>query len=200
MKKASILLAAILLIALSACQTKAPVNKSAKNGNGTPALNIIQSSTSTPKATAKVTPKATASAAPTTYNFFTEIDEVASAKNSDVVEIREKMFVAQTNDVYYNADDYFGKTIKYEGIFTAYTWEETGLTYYSVFRYGPGCCGSDGNCGFEVIWDNAYPEPDDWVEAVGTLEVYEEYGEKYLRLALDSLTVLETRGEEYVWQ
>jgi uncharacterized membrane protein YcgQ (UPF0703/DUF1980 family) len=120
--------------------------------------------------------------------------------NDGVIEIKEKMFVAQTNDVYYNAEDYLGKTIKYEGIFDQYTWEENGVTYCSVFRYGPGCCGTDANAGFEVIWDNAYPEPNDWVEAVGVLEEYDEDGYTYLRLALTSLTVLDTRGEEYVTQ
>ncbi len=44
------------------------------------------------------------------------------------------------------------------------------------------------------------PEPDDWVEAVGVLEEYDENGYKYLRLALSSLTVLKTRGAEYVSQ
>jgi hypothetical protein len=61
----------------------------------------------------------------------------------------------------------------------------------------------DANCGFEVQWagDNAdYPEVNDWVEAVGVLEQYEENGMNYLRLDLTSLTVLETRGAEYVTQ
>ncbi|MDR0861324.1 MAG: hypothetical protein LBN30_00885 [Oscillospiraceae bacterium] len=193
MKKVNLLLiAALLLIALSGCQAKAPVNQTAKNGNGTPALNVIQNSAPTSAVTATATPA--------TYDFFPEMDEVAAARDSDVIEIKEKMFVAQSNDVYINTEDYLGKTIKYEGIFYEYTSEGTGVTYYSVFRYGPGCCGSDGSCGFEVIWDNEYPQPDDWVEVVGVLEEYDEGGFTYLRLALSSLTVLETRGAEYVTQ
>jgi uncharacterized membrane protein YcgQ (UPF0703/DUF1980 family) len=117
-----------------------------------------------------------------------------------VIEIKEKLFVAQTNEIYVNSPDYLGKTIKYEGIFNVFTWEENGVTYYTAFRYGPGCCGTDGNCGFEVIWDNAYPETGDWVEVIGVLEEYDEDGETYLRLALTSLTVLDTRGAEYVTQ
>jgi uncharacterized membrane protein YcgQ (UPF0703/DUF1980 family) len=122
----------------------------------------------------------------------------------EVVEIKEKMFVAQSNDVYYNADDYLGKTIKYEGMFQSYTDSASGITYYSVVRYGPGCCGVDANCGFEVLWsgDNTtkYPEINDWVEAVGILKEYEENGYMYLRLDLTSLTVLDVRGAEYVTQ
>ncbi len=93
-----------------------------------------------------------------------------------------------------------GKRIKYEGIFSKYITPDTGITYFSVIRYGPGCCGIDANAGFEVQWDKDYPDPDDWVEAEGILEEYEEDGYPYLRLALISLKVLSTRGAEYVSQ
>ncbi len=118
----------------------------------------------------------------------------------DVIEIKEKLFVAQTNDVYYNADDYLGKTFKYEGIFDTYDDPYNGQTYYAVIRYGPGCCGIDANAGFEVKWDRAYPKQNDWVEAVGVLEEYEENGQHYLRLVLSSLNVLSVRGAETVYQ
>ncbi|MCL1895212.1 MAG: hypothetical protein FWG03_01550 [Clostridiales bacterium] len=117
----------------------------------------------------------------------------------DVIEVKEKMFVAQMNDIYYNADDYLGKTIKYEGIFDIYE-EDTGVDYYFVIRYGPGCCGIDLNAGLEVAWDKGYPEQNDWVEVVGVLEDYEDNGNNYLRLALSSLTVLDVRGAEVVTQ
>ncbi|MDR0999621.1 MAG: hypothetical protein LBL96_02280 [Clostridiales bacterium] len=119
-----------------------------------------------------------------------------------VVEIKEKLFVAQTNDVYLNPQDYLGKKIKYEGIFKSYYSEAYDETYYSVIRYGPGCCGIDMNAGFEVLWKDttgkAYPEVDDWVEVVGAVSEIEQDGEKFLLVELDSLTVLDTRGEEYV--
>ena len=118
----------------------------------------------------------------------------------DFIEIKEKLFIAQTNDIYFNTDDYLGKTIKYEGIFDEYRDSVTNITYYSVIRYGPGCCGYDSNAGFEVIWDKGYPEANEWVEVVGVLERYEELDEEYLRLKIISLTVLDTRGQEYVAQ
>ncbi|WP_313133187.1 TIGR03943 family putative permease subunit [Anaerocolumna sp.] len=124
----------------------------------------------------------------------------AQDDDSDIIEIKEKMFIAQTNDIYFNPVDYLGKTIKYEGIFNVHEVPETDTRYYSVIRYGPGCCGVDAYAGFEVIWDKDYPEQEDWVEAVGVLKEYEENGYQYLRLELTSLTVLSTRGEEYVYQ
>lgn len=124
--------------------------------------------------------------------------ETLSGDRDDVVEITENLFIAQTNDIYINTEDYLGKTIRYEGIFMSDYWEETGTTYFYVIRYGPGCCGYDSNAGFEVAWDGECPEENDWVEAVGVLEMYEENGYEYLRLQLTSLTVLDERGEEYV--
>jgi uncharacterized membrane protein YcgQ (UPF0703/DUF1980 family) len=122
---------------------------------------------------------------------------------TEVVKIKEKMFISQVNDVYLNAQDYLGKTIKLEGIFK----EEQGYdkSYCFVLRYGPGCCGSDGNVGFEVAWDNEktkpYPNDNSWVEATGVLKTYEEDGfMQYLYLDLASLNVLSRRGAETVMQ
>ncbi|MDD4565591.1 MAG: hypothetical protein PHE79_09005 [Eubacteriales bacterium] len=120
--------------------------------------------------------------------------------SSDVIEIKEKLFIAQTNDIYINPQDYLGKTLKYEGIFDSYYYDVTDTTYYYVIRYGPGCCGFDANAGFEVVWSGDYPNKNDWVEVIGVLEEFEEDGYKYLRLNLSSLVVLDTRGEEYVYQ
>jgi zinc transport system permease protein len=122
-----------------------------------------------------------------------------------IVEIKEKMFIAQTNDVYLNAEDYMGKTIKLEGLFKREQYLGEDAVYCFVLRYGPGCCGNDGNAGFEVAWDRPdgeaeYPAVDEWVEAVGTLKSYEEDGYPYLYLSLSSLKILDERGAEFVSQ
>jgi hypothetical protein len=127
----------------------------------------------------------------------------AYQRQNEVVEIREKMFLAQTNDVYINPQEYLGKTIKLEGIFQLY---DVDPPYYFVIRYGPGCCGNDGYAGFEVAWDpnspgeKTYPQQNDWVEAVGVLGTYEEDDYPYLCIALSSLTVKQERGAEFVSQ
>jgi hypothetical protein len=123
--------------------------------------------------------------------------------NQGLIEIKEKMFIAQTNDVYLNPEDYLGKTIKLEGIFQTQSYSSTESPYYFVIRYGPGCCGNDGNAGFEVMWEQAdaiYPTENDWVEAIGVLGAYEEDGYPYICINLSSLKVLETRGQEFVTQ
>ena len=129
-----------------------------------------------------------------------------NTKNSGTVEIKEKMFASQVSDVYLNAKEYLGKTVKLEGIFKSEQYFDKDEPYCFVIRYGPGgCCGYDANIGFEVAWAKEkarpYPEVDSWVEAIGVLKMYEEDGySEYLYLDLSSLNVLSKRGAEFVSQ
>jgi uncharacterized membrane protein YcgQ (UPF0703/DUF1980 family) len=128
-------------------------------------------------------------------------DQTTPDNRAEVVEISEKLFVAQSNDVYLNPDDYLGKTIRYEGVFVTFEYPEE--VFHTVIRYGPGCCGIDQNCGFEVVWHDGqevYVNEGDWVRVTGVLEDYDAYGYQQLRLSLISLEVLEVRGAEYVTQ
>jgi uncharacterized membrane protein YcgQ (UPF0703/DUF1980 family) len=141
-------------------------------------------------------------------------EDVAAANSGETIEIREKMFIAQTNDIYLNPDDYLGKTIKLEGLFKTDNYDDMSRVFCFILRYGPGCCGNDSSAGFEVSWPEAagvnsmtpledghhYPKPDDWVAAEGTLSLYEDEGYPYLYLALSSLEVQSKRGAEYVNQ
>jgi uncharacterized membrane protein YcgQ (UPF0703/DUF1980 family) len=131
-------------------------------------------------------------------SFEENVKFVNTAFNTGVIEIKEKMFLGQTNDIYLNPDDYLGKTIKLEGIF------KQESPYYYVLRYGPGCCGYDGSAGFEVLWDNTinrnYPNDNDWVEAVGILKSFDGDENNGIYIALSQLTVLQKRGAEFVRQ
>lgn len=128
-------------------------------------------------------------------------DPDLEAGQDGVIEITEKLFIAQTNDIYLNGGDYIGKTLRYQGIYANTSdWDDSiGEIYHYVIRYGPGCCGYDGEAGFEVRWDGEWPEANDWVEVEGTLceEAYDS-GMKLLYLQLDSITVMEERGAEIV--
>lgn len=132
-----------------------------------------------------------------------DVIEKDTSSTGDVIEIKEKMFISQINDVYLNKEDYLGKKIKIEGLFKM----EQGYdkSYCYVLRYGPGCCGYDGNVGFEVSWnkdkEKPYPDEDSWVEATGELKTYEEDGyAEFLYLDLVLLNVLDKRGQEKVMQ
>jgi uncharacterized membrane protein YcgQ (UPF0703/DUF1980 family) len=199
MKRISLLLIVCLISALTGCQGNAPENQNADNGNnasavesqnfdnsGVPAVGGQNSTTTSQSTTAPV------------------VEPQKPSVNGDVIEITENLFVAQLNDIYLNQDDYIGKKIKYEGMFTQYHWDETNMTYYLVYRKSPGCCGTDGQAGFEVVWPEdsykTYPTENDWCEVVGTLATYDDGGQSYLHIVLSSLTVLKKRGAEFVSQ
>ncbi len=123
-----------------------------------------------------------------------------SMRNSDGDEIvlKDKLFIAQCNDIYLNPDEYMDKTIRWEGIYTESTNPETKEIYKFVIRLGPGCCGNDGTAGFEVLYDGEMPKENDWVEAVGKIEMIEEDGNEFIAIRLSKLTVLDVRGQEFV--
>jgi len=138
-------------------------------------------------------------------SFFTGCSgtKKSESSNDKIIEIKEKMFITQINDINLNYKDYLGKTIKLQGIFKSEKSYE-GDQYCFVIRYGPGCCGNDGVVGFEIKWDEGnakpYPKNDSWVESTGVLKQYEEGYTDYIYLDLISLNVLDKRGAETVVQ
>lgn len=128
-------------------------------------------------------------------------DAPKPAADEKPVEIKEKLFISQINDIYLSQQDYLGKKIRLQGLFKTENYGGEDVCF--VLRYGPGCCGNDGNVGFEVSWEDAvkpYPRDNDWVEAVGTLKTYTIDDYEYLYLALSELNALEKRGAEFVSQ
>lgn len=128
--------------------------------------------------------------------------EVAASEekyHSDILEIREKYFMLQIDDIYFNFDQYEGKIIKVQGMYNADIIDENRV-YHSVFRYGPGCCGNDGWGGFYLNYKGEYPEINEWIEVVGTPEIVRDGPVELLYLNVQSITVLEERGAEFVMQ
>ena len=120
-----------------------------------------------------------------------------SGNNTEnIIEIREKMFITQTNDIYLNPAEYLGKKIRYEGIYHEYYYPESDERLCSVFRFGPGCCGTDGYAGFEVKWNGTIPEDNAWVEVTGILN--EDKTNGYLYLNVLTLKEKNARGKEFV--
>lgn len=103
--------------------------------------------------------------------FFGKTGKNAPADNSskaDIV-ITDNYFIEATNDIYFNVDDYVGKTIFMEGYIYVYS-DDEGVEHYAVVRNTPGCCGNDGLAGLDVSSENGYPEAGSWVEVTGELK------------------------------
>ncbi|MFP3152967.1 hypothetical protein LQZ18_00780 [Lachnospiraceae bacterium ZAX-1] len=118
-----------------------------------------------------------------------------------VVEIKEKMFIAQCNDIYLNPKDYAGKTIHIEGMYDEYT-DEAGTLYRAVIRNGPGCCGNDGVAGFEFSCDGTPDcKQNDWISIEGIITPFTyDDGYETVIIGVANVTVKVERGAEYVNQ
>ena len=125
---------------------------------------------------------------------FTLLLTGCASNKSGTIEIKDKMFLTQTNEIYENYKDYLGKNIKLEGIYT-----QEGK-YQTVYRKTNGCCGDDGKIGFGILWDGAKAKADDWVEVEGVLEEYKDNGGVYLVIKANELNVLPERGIDFVTQ
>jgi len=117
-----------------------------------------------------------------------------------VVEIKDKMFIQQINDIYLNPGDYENKTIKLEGIYDVWQDEtDSNRSRFAVYRRAPGCCGDDGKVGFEFEYNGEKPILGDWVAVEGRIkETFDEHGDKHIILELSKLTVKDERGVEFV--
>lgn len=123
-----------------------------------------------------------------------------STSGSDYVhEITERFFAMQFFEMSMNSDDFIGRTIRYEGMFTTNYWEPTSEYFHFVYRYTDGCCGPVEPLGLEVYLGNIEPLADNaWVEVTGVLERFQEGGQSFLRLNVTSLIEKEERGSEFV--
>ena len=141
----------------------------------------------------------------------TQTTATPAALTPEIV-FQEATYVTLINDVYNNPDNYLGKVIQIDGMFTSEDFtEQGGKIYYYVYRQGPGCCGNDGSmCGFEFTTaDGKYPdyvpkEGDDfaahpWIKVTGTLSSYME-GDTgpYYTLSNATYETMTTRGKEVV--
>ncbi|MDR1569403.1 MAG: hypothetical protein LBS72_02805 [Oscillospiraceae bacterium] len=125
-----------------------------------------------------------------------------SAKTvSEVLEITEKLFIAQCNDIYINQNDFIGKTVRIEGMYDEYS-DVDGNLYRAVVRNGPGCCGNDGVAGFEFTTNAAIDcNLSDWISVEGVITPV-TYSDGYSTVIIgDASVVVKTeRGSEFVSQ
>lgn len=120
--------------------------------------------------------------------------------NKEVLEIKEKMFITQINDIFYNIDDYKDKIIVVEGMYSKWNLWNGNKKVPVIYRNGPGCCGNDGWGGFWLNYDGKLPNENDWIRVTGTPEIVTEEYCLYLYLNVISLEVKNERGAEFVMQ
>ena len=95
----------------------------------------------------------------------------ACSSDDDILEIGDRFFVTQIIDIFTNPQDYLGRTVRYEGIFRAIHWPQTGNYYFAVIRYMTSCCGTEP-IGLEVLLPSSMAPVADraWVQITGVFE------------------------------
>lgn len=195
-------LAACLMMTLTGCTVeKAQSSQSAPGAPSAQATDVAQASDAS-QATDVAQASDASQATGASQALSSESGaQAVSVSSSDVIELTEKMYVTYINEIYTNFDDYIGRTIKLQGMFSSEYYEPTQTTYDYVYRVGPGCCGNDGSmCGFEFTWNGEMPEENDWIEVTGVLDKYDLDGQTYLTLKAQSVTEMSERGEENVYR
>ena len=118
----------------------------------------------------------------------------ADNEDRDTLVIGERFFVNQVFEIFFNHQQYIGRTIQYEGMFRAIPLDERH--FFVVYRHMLGCCGEEDIIGFEVILGDIAPFPDNtWVEVTGTLEMYGGF----LVVRAASIVEMDERGAEFVF-
>ncbi len=101
----------------------------------------------------------------------------------DLTTLSSTMVYSYVYDMVTNPEDYLGKTVKMQGLFSLYE-AETRNYYACVIQDATACCAS----GIEFVPSNAYPypaafpAPGEKITVVGTFHVYEETGTYYCEL------------------
>jgi hypothetical protein len=112
------------------------------------------------------------------------------ALESAEILVPEDAYLSMLTELSINRAQYLGRTVRITGMFDQIDYAG-GETVYRVFRYSCEDCGLDAQAHMDIAWDGPWPERWAWVEAVGALEEYEMFGERYLRLHLTELNPAE---------
>ncbi|MDB8551582.1 hypothetical protein [Turicibacter sanguinis] len=123
----------------------------------------------------------------------TEVEE------KGILEIREKYFLLQISDIFFNFDLYKDRVVKVEGLYGV-DYDSNEPEFHVVYRFGPGCCGDDGWGGFFLNYEGEWPTVDDWIEVIGTPRIEKGEYRDYLYLDVISITVKDEVGEVLVYQ
>jgi hypothetical protein len=115
-----------------------------------------------------------------------------SAVDLDLTQLSSVMVYSEVFNIMQNPWDYLGKTMKMGGPYYSYYDETTESSYHFVIiEDALACCQQ----GIEFLWQGGRPAAEDYpedgaiIEITGYLEIYQEDGAEYFRLATEELTI-----------
>ena len=105
----------------------------------------------------------------------------AEGVDVDLTVMSSTMVYSEVLNMMTTPEDYIGKVIKMEGIYSTFHDDATGKSYYAcIIQDATACCAQ----GIEfVLADGNYPESNNQtLSVVGTFDTYDESGTKYCTL------------------
>ncbi len=109
-----------------------------------------------------------------------EADSAGSDPGSidvDLTELSSIMVYAEVYNMMVSPEDYIGKTIKMNGLFSYYHDEDTDNEYFfCIVQDATACCaqGIEFNLSGNPVYPGDYPEPDSEICVVGVFDTYDE--------------------------
>lgn len=91
----------------------------------------------------------------------------------DLTALSSTMVYSEVFNMLYEPEDYIGKTVRMEGLFSTYHSETTGKDYYSCIIEDATACCSQG-LEFALTEGYSYPKEGTLIEVVGVFDTYEE--------------------------
>lgn len=134
--------------------------------------------------------KTSASASTSSIPLPEEVDSSVVLSSIDGVDVdltslSKTMVYSQVYNMMFYPENFIGKTIRMEGIYTEYFDQATGKRYLACFIMDATQCCSQG-VEFELTSDYSYPDDypteGDTVVVQGVFDVYEEEGAEYCTL------------------
>jgi uncharacterized membrane protein YcgQ (UPF0703/DUF1980 family) len=115
-----------------------------------------------------------------------------------ICSIKDRFFVQQVNDIYFNPESYKDQIIKIEGYFNKYL-DIGNVERYVVYRRTAGCCGDDGSAGFEFSYKEKLQfKPGQWIFVEARVAERSSGGEHSM-VFLEAISVVEKQeGKGFV--
>ncbi len=123
-----------------------------------------------------------------------DVQEVGDV-DYDLTKMNSDMVYATVYQMISKPDKYVGKTVRVEGFYYAFYYEETGqYHHYCIIQDAMACCGQ----GMEFLCEDSlcvYPEEYADIVLEGTFEVYPKSGENNAGCRLANVTLIENKKE-----
>lgn len=109
----------------------------------------------------------------------------------DLTALSSTMVYSEVYNMMYAPEEYIGKTVKMDGLFSVYQDQSTGNNYFAcVIQDAAACCaqGIEFQLSDDYVYPEDYPEVGDSVSVIGVFDTYQEGDYRYCTLRNARLT------------